>query len=73
MTTIATITGGRYFRAQNTEKLAEIYDIIEALEPIEQDPETYRPIAALYHWPLGLAWLAMCTLIFLDWRGLVRD
>ncbi len=73
LTTIATITGGRYFRAQNTEKLAEIYDIIEGLEPIEQDPETYRPIAALYHWPLGLAWLAMCTLIFLDWRGLVRD
>ena len=73
LTTIAMVTGGRYFRAQNTEKLVEIYDIIDALEPIEQDPETYRPIAALYHWPLGLAWLAMCVLIFVDWRGFVRD
>ena len=73
LTTIAMLTGGRYFRAQNTEKLVEIYDIIDALEPIEQDPETYRPIAALYHWPLGLAWLAMCALIFVDWRGFIRD
>ena len=73
LTTIAMVTGGRYFRAQNTEKLVEIYDIIDALEPIEQDPETYRPIAALYHWPLGLAWLAMCALIFVDWRGFIRD
>ncbi len=73
LTTIAMITGGRYFRAQNTEKLVEIYDIIDALEPIEQDPETYRPIAALYHWPLGFAWLAMCALIFVDWRGFIRD
>lgn len=71
--TIAMVTGGRYFRAQNTEKLVEIYDLIDALEPIEQDPETYRPIAALYHWPMGLAWLAMCALIFVDWRGFIRD
>ncbi|MEZ5560391.1 MAG: VWA domain-containing protein [Pseudomonadales bacterium] len=60
---IASTTGGRYFRAQNTARLMEIYDIIDALEPIEQEAETYRPIAALYHWPLGLAWLLMCLII----------
>lgn len=66
---IAETTGGRYFRAQNTERLAKIYDLIDALEPIEQDAETYRPIAALYHWPLAGAWLLVLVLVVCDWRG----
>ena len=66
---IAALTEGRYFRARNTEKLAEIYDLIEALEPVEQNPETYRPVAALYYWPLGLAWLLACVLLLLDAPG----
>ncbi len=66
---IAETTGGRYFRAQNTERLAKIYDLIDALEPIEQDAETYRPIAALYHWPLAGAWLLVLVLVVWDWRG----
>ena len=70
---IAQKTGGRYFRAQNTEKLVEIYDIIDALEPIEQDAETYRPTAALFHWPMTIAWLAFLWLILCDWRGWGHD
>jgi len=70
---IAEKTGGRYFRAQNTEKLVEIYDIIDALEPIEQDAETYRPTAALFHWPMTIAWLAFLWLILCDWRGWGHD
>lgn len=66
---IAETTGGRYFRAQNTERLAKIYDLIDELEPIEQDAETYRPIAALYHWPLAGAWLLVLVLVVWDWRG----
>jgi Ca-activated chloride channel family protein len=66
---IADTTGGRYFRAQNTAKLVEIYDIIDAMEPIEQEAETYRPIAALYYWPLGAAWLLFVGLLVADWRG----
>jgi len=66
---IADTTGGRYFRAQNTAKLVEIYDIIDAMEPIEQEAETYRPIAALYYWPLGAAWLLFAGLLVADWRG----
>ncbi len=73
LTAIAQKTGGRYFRAQNTEKLVEIYDIIDALEPIDQDAETYRPSAALFHWPLTLAWLAFACLIVCDWRGWGHD
>jgi len=69
LTEIADTTDGRYFRAQNTAKLVEIYDIIDALEPIEQEAETYRPIAVLYHWPMGLAWGLFLLLILSDWRG----
>ncbi len=69
LTDIAKATGGRYFRAQNTAKMVEIYDLIDALEPIEQEAETYRPIAVLYHWPMGAAWLLFLLLITCDWRG----
>ena len=72
LTRIADLTGGRYFRARSTASLAEIYAIIDALEPVEQDPETYRPIAALYYWPMGLAWLLACLLLILDFRSAAR-
>ncbi|HEX7036919.1 MAG TPA: VWA domain-containing protein [Pseudomonadales bacterium] len=67
---IADITNGRYFRAENTEQLVEIYDLIDAMEPIEQEAETFRPIAALYYWPLGFAWLLASALMATDlgWR-----
>ena len=67
---IAAATGGRYFRARDTAQLQEIYGVIDALEPIAQDPETYRPVAALHHWPLAGAWLLVCLLALLRWRGL---
>ena len=63
LTQIADATGGRYFRARDSAALKEIYGIIDALEAIEQDPETYRPTAALYFWPLGLAWALACALL----------
>jgi len=66
---IAGATGGRYFRAENTAELAEVYGLIDDLEPIEQDAETFRPIAALFHWPLALAWAACCLLVLCHWRG----
>lgn len=69
---IADATGGRYFRAQNTQTLVEVYEIIDALEPIEQEAETYRPIATLYYWPLGAAWILFVLLIVCDWRGVGR-
>lgn len=57
LTRIAEATGGRYFRAQNTQELIEIYTMLDRLEPVAQDPEVFRPTIALYHWPLALAWL----------------
>jgi len=67
---IAVATDGRYFRATNTEQLVEIYALIDAMEPIEQEAETYRPITALYYWPFGAAWLLGLGLLTVDsrWR-----
>ena len=45
------------FRARNPQELQAIYAELNRLEPIEQDAETLRPIAALFHWPLGLAFV----------------
>ena len=70
---IARATGGKYFRAQNTQRLRDIYRIIDELEPIEQEAETYRPTAALFHWPLAVGWLLMLLLLTSDWRGWRSD
>ena len=63
---IAQATSGRYFRAKDTNTLVEIYEIIDALEPIEQEPETYRPFQVLYYWPLGISLILMLSLLLLD-------
>ena len=62
---IAEKTGGRYFRARDTEQLAEIYAELDRLEPVEQEYEVFRPISELYPWPLGLALLSGVLLILL--------
>jgi len=55
LTAIAEITGGRYFRARDTEEFAEIYRVLDELEPAESEAEGYRPVKELFHWPLGAA------------------
>jgi len=63
---VATTTKGKYFRAKDTAKLQEIYALIDELEPIDQDPETYRPIQALYYWPMSAALTLFAILLVLD-------
>jgi Ca-activated chloride channel homolog len=65
---IAELTRGRYFHARDTSELENIYATIDTLEPIEQDPEHYRPRMELYHWPLALALLLAAVLIGLHTR-----
>jgi len=62
---IATLTGGRYFRAHNTQKLAEIYALLNELEPLDKEEQSFRPITALFYWPLAFALLlaaAICLI-----------
>jgi len=53
LTAIAEMTGGRYFRARDTAEFAQIYTILDGLEPAESDERGFRPIAELFYWPLG--------------------
>jgi len=60
---IADETGGRFFRARDTESLAGIYAEIDRLEPIQRPGEQIRPRVERYAWPLGAA-LAFGLLAF---------
>ena len=64
LSAIAESTGGRYFRARDTEELAEIYAILDELEPAESEESGFRPVTELFHWPLGAAFaLALAALV----------
>ena len=68
LTRIAEQTGGRYFRARNTEELAEIYRTLDALEPVPAPDEVFRPVTALFYWPLGVALgLSMLLALAVAW------
>ena len=52
---IADTTGGRYFRARDTEELEQIYQLLDQLEPLGRDQQSLRPVNALFYWPLAFA------------------
>ena len=52
---IAEATGGRSFRARNTDELEQIYSLLDQIEPVEVDQRSFRPQRALFHWPLAAA------------------
>jgi Ca-activated chloride channel family protein len=60
LTAIAEMTGGRYFRARDTAEFAQIYSILDALEPAESDQRGFRPVTELFFWPLAAA-VALAT------------
>jgi Ca-activated chloride channel family protein len=66
---IASLSGGRYFRARDTQELAKIYDLLDELEPLPRDTQSLRPVKALFIWPLVFA-LALATLLVVPrlWR-----
>lgn len=66
LTAIAEQTGGRYFRARDTAELEQIYVMLDQLEPVEKDQEVFRPVSALYPWPLGLALFGSLLLGLID-------
>jgi len=54
---IAEVTGGKYFYADNTDKLREVYRRLNAYEPVMQEDQIYRPTDSLTHYPLALAFV----------------
>lgn len=71
LTAIAGKTGGRYFRARDIAGLQEIYALLDQLEPVSEDEETFRPVRELYLWPLAAA-LGISALLALAASGLQR-
>jgi Ca-activated chloride channel family protein len=60
---IAELTGGKEFRARDTEQLAGIYAEIDRLEPVQRAGQRVRPRIERYPWPLSAA-LALGVLAF---------
>ena len=57
LATIATSTGGLYFRARTTEEMEDIYRVIDEIEPIVGAEHFFRPRTSLAHLPLLIALL----------------
>jgi len=68
---LAKATGGRYFRARDSGEMAQIYTLLDKLEPISRDEQVFRPVTEMYIWPLGLsvalAWLMLLGSVLPDW------
>jgi len=69
LTEIANVTGGKYFRATNNKKLAEIYDEINKLEKTDIEEikfttyqEKYRPLVLLAGLFLMMEWFLRNTI-----------
>ncbi|OOG59628.1 VWA domain-containing protein [Rhodanobacter sp. C03] len=67
LTTIATETGGQFFRATDSHQLADAYRAIDALEPMPQHGPTLRPRHELFRWPL-LAAVVLLLLVIVPRR-----
>lgn len=72
---IAARTGGRYFRARNSDSLQDIYRLLDELEPLAGKEKLFLPVRELYPWPLAAAFLLsilMAVADYLPGRGGVR-
>jgi Ca-activated chloride channel family protein len=54
---IASKTGGQFFRARDIAELQEIYQLLDEIEPVTDENQSFRPITELYQWPLATALL----------------
>jgi Ca-activated chloride channel homolog len=76
---IAEMTGGRYFRATDTESLNSIYQMINQLETVKQEQSTIRPQKEYYAWFVALAlllcfyWLARKADLAFSIKSLVHN
>ncbi len=72
LTSIASMTGGRYFRARDTHELEKIYGEIDKLEPAKSDESGFRPVRELFFWPLAAAAVLAAAVALLEVGGARR-
>ncbi len=69
LTAIAEKTEGKYFRARNLEELEQIYQLLDELEPVNEETQFFRPTRTLYPWPLAIAGLLALIPLWVYVRG----
>ena len=52
---LAEQTNGQYFRARSSEDMSQIYQLLDELEPVEQEQQQMRPLTSLFYYPLSAA------------------
>jgi Ca-activated chloride channel family protein len=67
---MASMTHGKYYRANDAQSLNDIYQDIERLEPSKQVRNFLRIEKEYYHWPLSLAFIWMMLLFM---RQVIKD
>jgi Ca-activated chloride channel family protein len=66
---IAKITGGGYFHANDRAELEAIYGYLDEINPREVDTQSYRPLTDLYYWPLAASMLmTLLYIMYLELR-----
>ena len=70
LSNIATMTGGRYFRARDAAALQNIYSVIDRMERAPVHSSTVVNYRELYRWPLTLGLLALAgELALVAWKA----
>jgi Ca-activated chloride channel family protein len=72
LTEVATGTGGRYFRATDTESLRHIFSEINTLETTTVQHVVYRRFDEALRWPLALGLLALALELVISATVVVR-
>ena len=60
---IASITGGSYFHANDRDELEAIYTELDEVNPRQVETQSYRPLTDLYHLPLAA--MILLTLLYI--------
>lgn len=68
---IAEQTKGQYFRARSSEDMAQIYKLLDELEPVEQEQKQMHPLTALFYWPLSIA--LMISFLYMLWLSFNKN
>ena len=66
LTKIADETGGKFFRATDTEKLNQIYAEIDRMEKTTHTVKRYEHVSELFAWALVPGLLILGTGLFLE-------
>ncbi len=64
---VAEVTGGKYFRATDTQKLHKIYQEIDKMEKTKIEVRRFKRYRELFQFPLFLGFLLMSAAVFIEY------